>query len=732
MNADWVPAGVALDRALRPSYSSAMTASSTPSAAVLRLATIALLATLVGYLAGQEFSAVHCDGHAARASAGSSIRARPLPRQATAPAAVVAPRVAATNGAPDRRMISLSELPDALRSASHKLASGDYAAMLELGESVATADISAALPVINRMFGDDRCRSLCSDLIGRWAANEPAAALQYVRQQQGTLNQSACERMVFEAWVSRDRAAALAYLAGLPAGAERIRATAFIAGPLARFNRQAAMAMALQIPAGPERDWAVSQVLAVVAGVDAKKAIELALRVEDARLQDLLCDQVVRAWAQRDLPGAIEGVLALPEGSRRNDFLHAISAQYARVYPYLFTGILANLPARHPCRRLFLREIAESWACHDPAAALAWAKSLADPDERKEAQRLVPEKAMNSLSWQDPEEALRQLEELPVGAVRDKAVGAISSALARRDPERAVQWIFSLPDDPVRSNAVAKLVSDFNFANTNASAQLLAKLTVATLRDECLANIAVHSAGADPQRALGQAAQVSESGCRAQVILRIVQQWAERDPPAAVAYAAALPSDQARNCLYGDIAGQWVTNDPGRAIAWAAHVPNTQHPYPLVAALRAWVRDAPETAADYAGTIPPGDLQTQAMIAVANVWPGLDPERSAKWVAQLGEGSVPAWACRQVAEAWSRNDPDAAKTWAMALPHGARRDAALCAVWQVLRKTDRAAAAEISRQIDDETTRQETVPAVDSPDPVVVDDPFARIDPFAQ
>lgn len=78
-----------------------------------------------------------------------------------------------------------------------------------------------------------------------------------------------------------------------------------------------------------------------------------------------------------------------------------------------------------------------------------------------------------------------------------------------------------------------------------------------------------------------------------------------------------------------------------------------------------WGRFAPDEAAAWVMTLPPGVQRDQALIGLGESWSEVNPPRAADFAAQLPPGETRTLAMRQAISKWVEADPDAARNWVL-------------------------------------------------------------------
>ncbi len=93
--------------------------------------------------------------------------------------------------------------------------------------------------------------------------------------------------------------------------------------------------------------------------------------------------------------------------------------------------------------------VLSTWAIRDPEAAIAWAKSTHQGEEKNPHMLGI----ILGLSESDPARATALLQEMPVSPVREDAVKAMMPHLLKMGSESAQKWIAELNDENLRQAA---------------------------------------------------------------------------------------------------------------------------------------------------------------------------------------------------------------------------------------------------------------------------------------
>ena len=109
--------------------------------------------------------------------------------------------------------------------------------------------------------------------------------------------------------------------------------------------------------------------------------------------------------------------------------------------------------------------MSENYAKLDPGAAARWASSITDGALRNKALSAVSE----SWSETNPTEAAKWVGSLQDVQVRDIATVAFSEGLARENPASAAQWALSISDPVQRRSSLSSIVYNWKKIDPNAA-----------------------------------------------------------------------------------------------------------------------------------------------------------------------------------------------------------------------------------------------------------------------
>lgn len=288
--------------------------------------------------------------------------------------------------------------------------------------------------------------------------------------------------------------------------------------------------------------------------------------------------------------------------------------------------------------------VAQGWGSRDPAAALAWARTL-NPAE--EPGRSVLYAVMEEWCERDSE-----------GAKKAWASIELPEADSRFGPPRSV------PSAPL-------LLTQSGFA--------WAHIKPALARDPFLDVAGLHrglsEADINWEKPGSPSPATDQDG------------WYPADPAAAAEETEKLPEGKARDYLLELICNTWAQHDLKAAADYAsshgiesAYIAAKQSQPTPEMRIETFAKPGESFAALFAAdAFGPDDADSQRLYALAQEWTARDPETAAKWLAEQeipadGKGTRDAYLgllfSNAVGYYWARTDPVGATQWADSLPDG--------------------------------------------------------------
>lgn len=367
--------------------------------------------------------------------------------------------------------------------------------------------------------------------------------------------------------------------------------------------------------------------------------------------------------------------------------------------------------------------IAKVWAGKDGPAALAWAQSLTDPNQKKLALAAVA----GGLAAKDPVAALASLQFMDPKS-RNSGLASVFGTLADLDFDSALERASSL-SDPVDREIALKVISGggndfdgepfttYNYFSRSAEQlnKLLAKIPSGENRQRALNQLGDQlSYGSmeeaesilnsysleerqqlqrgmldklgedDPRRALEVLRSLPSGQIGSDIEREILGNLARMDPDAALSASLASTSSDARSAGVSDVFAQLAQTDPESASRRLASLKagSPEHGIALTSLTSQWASQDPEAARDWVAGLK-GVEQSRAFDALVPAMADSNPKLAAETLGTyLNSSPVEVSdelnsAAATIVSRWSRIDPQAAEAFVESLPAGKARDYAL-------------------------------------------------------
>jgi hypothetical protein len=352
---------------------------------------------------------------------------------------------------------------------------------------------------------------------------------------------------------------------------------------------------------------------------------------------------VMRSWGEKDFPAAKAWLEGLPNpGVLRELAMLDLAFGLAQKDPAAALSLARSLPGDDGQR--FLRGAINAWCLKDADAAFAYvAKLPADPNEPYWDNKNLKLEMMSTLAKKDPDKVITMLEQLPAGD-QNNALRSIGFYLGQSDPKAALDWANQQPDPQVKSSILAGVISAMSEK--------------------------------DPKGAL-ELAQSLPAGEREGVIGNVIDTLSESDPKEAVGYAMNLLSNKGgvKNNMISYMAGQWISSDPQGALGWYGSLTDPKLKEQVVGKMISILsQDDLDKSLDLLDTMPPGDVQNQAISTIANNWARTDQKAVLDWASQQTDPEVKSRILEGVIRTMSVKDPNSAFQLVQSLPAGNSRN----------------------------------------------------------
>ncbi len=430
---------------------------------------------------------------------------------------------------------------------------------------------------------------------------------------------------------------------------------------------------ALAQPAGIERSEYLTSIARAWAQVDAAQAWRQAGRIEEAALRAEYEGAVLAVWGERDPSAALSGVIALPQGWRKDQLLRRVASDLVRRDPTQALALAMDVP-RVDSRPLLMHIVSE-WATHDARAAAQWLGANMNKVNRSVASQLASRYGaidpVEAMAWAqrvdrtgnrgvigmalagyaevNPQDALRLALSIDSEQHRRGAIGAVLATIARRDPQWAMANLDKVPAGRVRTEAAGAIVAQLGRTDPRAALDWLKGLDEGDAASQNFSTLAQTVADVDPELAVSLTEQVP-AGERVHWVANVVQWYAAVDPEAAIRWLRSYQSDANYPQMLAMTAPRLTMIDPQAAFELTLSLPDAKQ----------------------------RERALMNMIQQGAAWRA--PETVARWIDRIKDEDLRAQAVQSLAAQWAWQDPEAARRWALGMPSGAVRDSAVVAL----------------------------------------------------
>ena len=275
--------------------------------------------------------------------------------------------------------------------------------------------------------------------------------------------------------------------------------------------------------------------------------------------------QALKNPTAANLKAAIEAYEALPGGFGRASELKMLTYAWAQVDP---EGALAWMEKQdgHE-RRVGFGTILHSWAEKDSEAAIAWAKAHHEGEDNPYFIGIV-----NGMADNNPAGATELMMSLPYGRVRGHAASMLMEKQWNKGEDVALRWVDTLEKG--------------------------------TLKDYVVGRVAGKIAREDLSRAATWAEEMPEGGERTRAVETVADRWAEKDPVAAAQWVDSMPAGESRSEGMQEVVREWARKDPAAAAQWLNKYPaSADMDKPVEALVRTVATKDPQNALTWAESI---------------------------------------------------------------------------------------------------------------------------------
>jgi hypothetical protein len=498
-------------------------------------------------------------------------------------------------------------------------------------------DRAGAVRLASRVGRDNGAAYLAHTYYERLARDDVNSALSVLSQVDDATEARQAAAAVFRALGSDERARELVAASLHGEALQNFRSDTLFA--IAPRSPRVALDEALALPDRERRMQAAMSIVAEWAQSTPRAALDAVEGVADPELAGLLRQQVLRLW--RDSRTLLEYLSAQSTEARLAALRDGALTALLQRDPRAAAELAAELPDETE-RRTWLFQIANGYAQQDPDGALAWARTLNNPE--------VAGMVVRGLAVKDPVrgfDAAASLEE----PARSQAYAAAVNGSVRDEAQFAalLRRIGALPEGRTRSELLASLVNSWGSRPGNAARALdLALASGVSLPPEAFQRLGYALAQADPAAAGAYVERVPRDA-RAAWITAVTAAYAQTDVASALGFLERFRGEPAFDPAAIALTQRLAMSDPPAAARLLASVGTrgTEGPTPEITIARAWAARDPAAAMAWVLDLPP--LTRNMVVALT-------------------------------ASSLAQQDTAALESWALRLPAGEKRDVALAAV----------------------------------------------------
>jgi len=238
------------------------------------------------------------------------------------------------------------------------------------------------------------------------------------------------------------------------------------------------------------------------------------------------------------------------------------------------------------------------------------------------------------------------------------------------DVKKALVWAESLPDSAGKRAAMAKIMERWGQLDGANAVAYGEKLFAETGNPDLLKDAMRGWGQTDPLASLQYTQSMGVSdGLRRDITRDLMRDWADRSPQGAAAFAASHSLDVGRGSLTGLIADRWSKQDPQTAANWAMSLPpGKEQLRALDELVQNWCDLNLQTAADFVSRQQAGISRDTMVGTLAREVSKQDPASGLKWVATIQDVGMQESAAWSIYHRALRRDPDGARTMLQSSP----------------------------------------------------------------
>lgn len=246
-------------------------------------------------------------------------------------------------------------------------------------------------------------------------------------------------------------------------------------------------------------------------------------------------------------------------------------------------------PATEAHRSLRLR-LLERWATIAPGEAAVWSRMHLNGDDHSEAVTVVATRWFES----DPAAAIAFAKSVEEPATRATALLTLGYEALRNNARESLELVQEVPPSSARNDFLAQAVQEWAGTDFEAVRFWVEQFTEQDLKDRLRSAVATGRAEVDGGAAASYAATAMQPGeDQDRAVVSVLQRWVQSQPEDAVAWLEQFPESHLKRVATQNLIPVWLHQDPQAATHWLDALPP--------GSLRSWAQAAK---AGTAGTLP--------------------------------------------------------------------------------------------------------------------------------
>ncbi len=376
--------------------------------------------------------------------------------------------------------------------------------------AIAAKDINLAHALLDHIpAGDPRTNALRA-LFSQWAYQSPEAALAAATASPDPTERAIAVESTLAILTRNDPAKAATLAAQLLTGIQRDRVIANCIRQIEEDDPLAAKSMLDLLPAGESKSEATLRLIRSLAAQDTPAALAWVESMAGSPLQGIALRNLLDVWSLTAPDDASAHVAAMPPGPAQNTAAAHLASLLATTNPtsaITWAETLASASAKNAA----LAGIASAWARKDPAAATRWAAgfppdsplrtetlrgtlsfwALANPAGAADFLLTLPAneqpaallKVLPTWTQARPADALAWAKSLPDPDIREIALDSVVTRWADNHPADAARWILTEPETPARVDHVRTITRGWLATNSTTALAWIKNIPYGPTRD---------------------------------------------------------------------------------------------------------------------------------------------------------------------------------------------------------------------------------------------------------